>query len=188
LSETPLSGPFMNVDEYGQLCGMLGGTSGGYLEFVYRYAAKELWNIQVDNIVLKQRTNPDFSEVYLEADGKILLRFARANGFRNIQNVVRRLKKNPCELDFIEVMACPGGCTNGGGQIRPNSNQESKKLLLRVNDIYNQIKLRFPASNLEAMSTYKDICSDSRMRKEFLHTTYRAVPKQENANPLSIKW
>jgi len=178
----------MNVDDSGQPCGMLGGTSGGHLEFVYRYASKELWNMEVDNVQYKQGRNTDFSEVTLEGDGKTLLRFARAYGFRNIQNVVRRLKlQNRCEYDFIEIMACPGGCTNGGGQIRPNSNQESKKLLLRVNDIYNQIKLRFPASNLEAMSTYKDI-SDSKMRKERLHTTYRAVPKQENANPLSIKW
>jgi len=189
LSEAPLTGLFMNVDDAGQPCGMLGGTSGGHLEFVYRYASKELWNMEVDNVQYKQGRNTDFSEVTLEGDGKTLLRFARAYGFRNIQNVVRRLKlQNRCEYDFIEIMACPGGCTNGGGQIRPNSNQvqETKKLLQRVNEIYNQMKLRCPGNNQAAISIYKDLSSDSKTNS--LHTSYRAVPKLDMTNPLAIKW
>lgn len=46
------------------------------------------------------------------------LRFGRAYGFRNIQSVMLKLKRGKCELDFIEVMACPSGCNNGGGQIK----------------------------------------------------------------------
>lgn len=72
--------------------------------------------------------------------GEILLRAARYYGFRNIQNLVRKLKPakasrmpggkplgsarrlggKPAGPDYayVEVMACPGGCTNGGGQIK----------------------------------------------------------------------
>jgi hypothetical protein len=66
------------------------------------------------------------------------MKCARFYGFRNIQNLVRKLKparpsKLPgvarrnmngnsdggaSEYAYVEVMACPGGCTNGGGQIR----------------------------------------------------------------------
>ena len=46
------------------------------------------------------------------------LRFAYAYGFRNIQNIVQKLKRNKCDYDFVEIMACPSGCVNGGGQIR----------------------------------------------------------------------
>jgi iron only hydrogenase large subunit-like protein len=48
-------------------------------------------------------------ELTLERDGTVLLRFAVANGFRNIQNLVQKLKRKKCPYDYVEVMACPGG-------------------------------------------------------------------------------
>jgi iron only hydrogenase large subunit-like protein len=43
---------------------------------------------------------------------------AKCYGFRNIQNVVKMIKNNKCEYVYIEIMACPNGCFNGGGQIK----------------------------------------------------------------------
>lgn len=43
---------------------------------------------------------------------------AQAYGFRSIQNIIRRVKRNKCPYKYIEIMACPKGCVNGGGQIR----------------------------------------------------------------------
>lgn len=63
--------------------------------------------------------NADFREATLEAGPGRRLRFALAYGFRNIQAIVQRLRRGRCEFDFVEVMACPSGCANGGGQIRP---------------------------------------------------------------------
>lgn len=40
-------------------------------------------------------------------------------GLRNIQNLVRNSKKGSYKYDYIEVMSCPGGCLNGGGQLKP---------------------------------------------------------------------
>ena len=74
--------------------------------------------------------NPDLREVTLEGpDGTTLLRFAQAYGFRNIQNMVRKIKptahdihlgtsRDGCGYDYVEIMACPSGCLNGGGQLR----------------------------------------------------------------------
>lgn len=45
----------------------------------------------------------------MEQDGKILLRFAIANGFRNIQNLVQKLKRGKSVYHYVEVMACPSG-------------------------------------------------------------------------------
>lgn len=53
--------------------------------------------------------NQDFREVTLECEGEVVLRFAIANGFRNIQNVVQKLKRNKCPYHFVEIMACPSG-------------------------------------------------------------------------------
>ena len=48
-----------------------------------------------------------------------MLRFALAYGFRNIQKVMRDIKRSRVNYDFVEVMACPSGCLNGGGQAKP---------------------------------------------------------------------
>lgn len=53
--------------------------------------------------------NPDFREITLEHDGQVVLKFAIANGFRNIQNLVQKLKRGKAAYDFVEVMACPSG-------------------------------------------------------------------------------
>lgn len=53
--------------------------------------------------------NKDFQEVTLERDGEVLLHFALAYGFRNIQNLVQKLKRGKCPYHFVEVMACPSG-------------------------------------------------------------------------------
>ena len=41
----------------------------------------------------------------------------QAYGFRNIQTLVQKMKRHACDYDFVEVMACPSGCLNGGGQV-----------------------------------------------------------------------
>lgn len=85
--------------------------------------------------------NADVVEYTVKSvNGDLLLKAARYYGFRNIQNLVRRLKPaKPSRMPgarpmgtarkpggkasgpdfaYVEVMACPGGCTNGGGQIK----------------------------------------------------------------------
>lgn len=68
------------------------------------------------------------------------MKFATAYGFRSMQSILRKIKQGSCEYDFVELMACPGGCTNGGGQLPPLSagdgydRTESKKLLYNVNE------------------------------------------------------
>jgi hypothetical protein len=39
-------------------------------------------------------------------------------GFRHLQSLVRAMKAGTCPYDYVEVMACPSGCVNGGGQVR----------------------------------------------------------------------
>lgn len=56
--------------------------------------------------------NKDFQEVTLEREGQVLLRFAVAYGFRNIQNLVQKLKRGRCPYHYVEVMACPSGSSS----------------------------------------------------------------------------
>ena len=114
-------------------------ASGGYLHFVYREAARRLFNAEVPlgALPLERGRNPDFHELTLRGpDGEPQLRFAQAYGFRNIQNVVRNLKRGKSKYDYVEVMACPSGCLNGGGQVKPREGETNKELLLALEGLY----------------------------------------------------
>ncbi|RYP40273.1 hypothetical protein DL767_001816 [Monosporascus sp. MG133] len=114
------------------------GTSGGNLYFVLQYVVAQHPGSNIETI---RGRNVDVVEYTVKsAAGEPIFRAARYYGFRNIQNLVRRLKparpsrmpggkavgatKRPIgkstgmEYAYVEVMACPGGCTNGGGQIK----------------------------------------------------------------------
>ena len=80
--------------------------------------AKTEFGEELDTLTYKTLKNSDFREVTLEKEGRVLLKFAIANGFRNIQNLVQKLKRKRCDYDFVEVLACPSGCLNGGAQQR----------------------------------------------------------------------
>ena len=97
-----------------------GSGSGGFTENLFIIAAKELFGKELGpNLEYKTLKNADFQEITLEHDGEVQLAFAVANGFRNIQNLVQKMKRKRCQYDFVEVMACPSGCLNGGAQCRP---------------------------------------------------------------------
>lgn len=65
------------------------GASGGYCESVFRHAAQELFGVALDPLqpleYRPKRRNPDFRELELVVGGEVVLRFALAYGFRNIQ-------------------------------------------------------------------------------------------------------
>jgi iron only hydrogenase large subunit-like protein len=106
------------------------GGSGGYCEFIFRHAARELYGVELDPATPLQFTsgrNKDLREVVLtDGDGKTVLRFAQAYGFRNIQSVITKIKRGKCPYHLVEIMACPGGCVKGGGQIKAVAKKDFK--------------------------------------------------------------
>ncbi|KAJ8318611.1 hypothetical protein KUTeg_003702 [Tegillarca granosa] len=149
-----------------------GGPSGGYLEHVMKYAASELFGYSVDKLQYKVLRNQDFQEVKLEIEGKPPLRMALAYGFRNIQNIVQKIKRKNCPYQFVEIMACPSGCANGG--VSP--------------EIYNSVNSVKPDLFESVQDVYKDWLGGfhSEKVKTMLHTQYHEVEKMTNA--LAIKW
>ena len=179
---------FFNVGGDGEILNHSGGGSGGYLEHVFHYAARELFSEKVEKLTYKTLRNKDFQEVILEHEGKTVLKFAIAYGFRNIQNLVQKLKRNKCPYHFVEVMACPSGCVNGGGQIRPTDEEPSKDLIERVAKLYSSLKCYLPEEDASIQEIYEKWLGgrNSEKCKDFLHTAYHAVAK--NVTALGIKW
>lgn len=120
LAELDTDPPLSALGSSGALCYAAPSASGGCAEFVFRFAARELFGVSLPPTALEWKAgrNADISEASLEVGGQTVLRFCRAYGFRNIQNAVRRLKAGLSPYHYIELMACPGGCANGGGQPR----------------------------------------------------------------------
>jgi iron only hydrogenase large subunit-like protein len=163
--------------------------SGGYSDYIFKHAAKVLFNEDVDNLEYKNLRNPDFREVNLEKDGKVVLKFAIANGFRNIQNLVQKLKRSKSTYHYVEVMACPSGCINGGAQIRPETNQPSvaRELTRDLEQMYRSLPKSQP-DNDDVKVIYEEFLGgiDSDKSHELLHTSYHEVEKMSTA--LNIKW
>lgn len=59
-----------------------------------------------------------------------------AYGFQHIQNIIRKLKTQKCDFQYVELMACPSGCANGGGQIKREQYTEK----LEASDILEAVE------------------------------------------------
>ena len=181
----------------GKLSLNYGSGSGGHAENVLVMAAQDLFSktLDINSLNLRTLKNSDFKEITLESDtGEVLLRFAIANGFRNIQNIVQKMKRKKCTYDLIEVMACPSGCLNGGAQCKPSSDQESsttRSFIVEMEKIYksqdNQLKL-LPGKNPFVKRIYSDWLGGANTEKalHYLRTEYHEVEKMTNT--LAIKW
>ncbi|CAH1772305.1 unnamed protein product [Owenia fusiformis] len=162
--------------------------SGGYLEHVMKHAAKEIYGHTTGDLKYKTMRNNDFKEVTLEIDGKVELKFAIAYGFRNIQNIVQKVKRGKCNYHFVEVMACPSGCLNGGAQLRPEEGVTQKELLAEVEGVYDENDATLECGSDELDQLYATWLGGRNSDKalKMLHTQYHAIEKETNA--LGIKW
>ncbi|ERN19103.1 hypothetical protein AMTR_s00061p00134950 [Amborella trichopoda] len=103
LEEAPLDRLLTNVDEEGHLYGVQGGF-GGYADTIFLCAAKRLFGKDMQGPVeFKILRNTDFREATLEVDGKIVLKFVLCYGFRNLQNIVRKIKTGKSDYHFADV-------------------------------------------------------------------------------------
>nr|XP_051686852.1 cytosolic iron-sulfur assembly component 3 [Oryctolagus cuniculus] len=186
LEPTPLDSPSSSCSAQ-EPTSHRGGGSGGYLEHVFRHAARELFGIQDAEVTYRPLRNKDFQEVTLEREGQVLLRFALAYGFRNIQNVVQKLRRGRCPYHYVEVMACPSGCLNGGGQLRALDGP-GRELLQQVERRYGELGAQAPEDVPGVRLLYAQWLQGqgSERAGRLLHTQYHAVEKAGSG--LSIRW
>jgi hypothetical protein len=218
--------------------------SGSYADFIFRYAAMELFGCDLSQYQPLPWTNPSNLTVkateqssgvrrrrrqntsdlrcitlFKHTDGSYscddrkqstpVLSFATAYGFKHVQLILQSLSKDGYtagaldakEYDYVEVMACPSGCPNGGGQIgsmgereTPRDTKERVKATITLMPLFhiNAGKMTF-ASTLYGVSddtmSNKDSCNGlvyslkdgcfGKSARRLLHTRFHAVPKLE---------
>ena len=89
----------------------------------------------------KPGKNIDSKEILIynnETKTEIIYKFLISYGLRNIQNIVRMIKSNKIKYDYVELMACPGGCINGAGQIRVEKTRDN--IFNEINNGFNYFK------------------------------------------------
>nr|XP_055032167.1 nuclear prelamin A recognition factor isoform X3 [Misgurnus anguillicaudatus] len=118
--------------------------------------------------------NRDFQEVVLERDGETLLQFAAVYGFRNIQTLVHRMRKNKVPYQLVEVLSCPGGCLSGRGQAEGEGGRPDRSLVQQMEESYSSLPIRLPEFNTEVQRLYQDWLDghDSPHAQQCLHTRY----------------
>ncbi|GAB1607765.1 cytosolic Fe-S cluster assembly factor narfl-like [Argonauta hians] len=167
-----------------------GGGSGGFLHYILRTASKQLFGKELKELELKTLRNNDSKEITVSSDDGKELKFAIAYGFRNIQNIVQKIKRGKCPYHFVEIMACPSGCNNGGGQIRNASATQdaAKDTLCQVEELYNSVDVVEPTEVKEVEKLYSEWLGGRNTEKcaEMLHTQYHHIEK--NTSALSLKW
>ncbi len=150
--------------------GAIFGASGGVMEAALRTAyelgtGKQLTKIEFDQI----RGMDGIKEGEITIKGK-KIRFAVANGLRNARVLLKDMKK----YDFIEIMACPGGCIGGGGQPLPQTKEIVQK---RMDAIYRE-DARLPLRKSHENPIVKEIYAKclgkplSKRAHKYLHTHY----------------
>lgn len=153
----------------------VGSGSGGYADFVLRNAARKLLGVSLPAEPLKMEKaskSGDLQSITVaNEDGSRNLRFALAYGFRSLQSVLRKIRRCECAYNYIELMACPGGCTNGGGllEVADNPNetglslkQQASRHVEAVNKVFAQAPHVFSPFDLpNVRHVYKEVVRGS---------------------------
>ena len=103
------------------------------------------------------------------------LRIAVASGLENASRLLEALKAGEAEYDFVEVMACPGGCVAGGGQPIACNRELGCERAEVLNRLDGADELRFSHENLDIQALYVETLGKplSERAEEWLHTDQR---------------
>ena len=154
-------------DPFGEYtgAGLIFGVTGGVTEAALRYATYKLTGKKQD-IIESVRYSDGVKEVTVNLGDK-KLNLAIVHGLANAPKVMDALQSGDKKYDFVEVMACPGGCVAGGGQpfVDYNLHDVNEVILKRSQSIYNadgNMKFKSTEDNKGVKKIYKDVLHDDK--------------------------
>ncbi len=150
------------------------GTSGGVMEAALRTAYYQLSGTELNSLEFSDvRGSGGLKEAHVEING-LRLNVAVVNGIGNVSSVLDEAEKKESKYHFIEVMACPGGCINGGGQ---PIHQKTEKIKKRINALYeidSRMGKRRSHENESVKKLYREFLGEpnSHISHKILHTEF----------------
>jgi NADH-quinone oxidoreductase subunit G len=149
-------------------------ASGGVMESALRSAYFLLTGKDLQKLELEQvRGMAGVKEASVDLGGKTI-RVAIANRLSNARQIAERVKAGDSPWDFIEVMACPGGCAGGGGQMFGYDPQRVEERIRAVYSLEKSRAVRLSYKNPAIAAIYKEFFQKpgSHIAHALLHTTY----------------
>lgn len=158
----------------GSGAGVIFGATGGVMEAALRTSY---------SIVTGKNPKPDaFSNVrgmdgWKEAEFKLggaVLKTAVASGLGNTRKLINALQKGDVSYDFVEIMACPGGCAGGGGQPIHDGKELAEQRSSKLYAMDQKNAVRFSHENEEVKELYHNYFGKpgSHLAHKLLHTDH----------------
>ena len=165
--------------------GVIFGVTGGVMEAALRTAAFVLTGKEHEGIKFNEVRGFDgIKEATFNLNG-MKLNVAVAHGMKNAKVILDEIRAGSSKYQFIEIMGCPGGCINGGGQpyvrpcFLPNEDIDIVDTYMqkRANALYSEDErqtVRQSHNNPQIKALYNDFLGEpnSHLAHELLHTSY----------------
>lgn len=159
--------------------GAIFGTTGGVMEAALRTAYETITGKELKKLDFEAVRGEEGIKKATVKIGDNEVKVAVANGLANAQKIMEEIKSGKAEYQFVEIMACPGGCVMGGGQPIKTSKQRSEYDIRKLRaeclyDIDEKSTIRKSHENPTIKKLYKEFLEEPGSNKahELLHTTY----------------
>ncbi|MFV0380406.1 MAG: NADH-dependent [FeFe] hydrogenase, group A6 [Anaerorhabdus sp.] len=167
--------------------GVIFGSGGGVMEAALRTVKELLENKPLDKIEFEQVRNlKGIKEAAININNQDV-KVAVVSGMVHAKKVLEDIKNGKSDYQFIEIMGCPGGCINGGGQpqissVIKNAKDAPDYISLRSKALYDEdtsCLVRKSHENKQIQALYDNYFEKpgSHLAHEILHTTYSKKEK-----------
>ena len=163
----------------GSGAGAIFGATGGVMEAALRTAAETILGTTLEKVEFEEVRGTEGIKRATYKLGDLEINVAVCSGTANAKELLTKIKNGEENYQFVEVMACPGGCVNGGGQpIHPMYVRDTVNLKkLRADVLYKADKnlpVRKSHENPDIKTIYAEFFGEPGSHKahEILHTTY----------------
>ena len=156
----------------GSGAGVIFGATGGVMEAALRTAYYVLEKKNPDADAFKAVRGPDGRKEVTVTIAGVPVRACVASGLANARQVVEDIRNGRVQYDFVEIMACPGGCAGGGGQPMFDGCELAEERGQELYRLDASNKLRFSHENPDVAELYRDYLGQPLGAKahELLHT------------------
>ncbi len=160
--------------------GLIYGASGGVMESALRTAYFMLTGQNMPRLEFEPVRGFEGSKRASVKIGDRTVNVGVVAMPKNIWPLLREIKKDPNVLDYVEVMACPGGCIGGGGQPIPNTFATVKKRIAGLYKIDSSMTLRTAHENPAVKEYFEWIKTQPEAKKNaLLYRTFSQKKKGE---------
>lgn len=164
--------------------GAIFGVTGGVMEAALRTAQDTLMGKDLPKIDFEEvRGTQNIKRANIEINGKEI-KVVAASGLANAKTILEEIKRGKADYQFVEIMACPGGCIMGGGQPIKSSKIQAEVDVkkLRAQALYSideKSVIRKSHENPVMKKIYKEFLGKpgSELAEELLHTAYEKREK-----------